>query len=186
MNYSQRKGYDFPLKAILPGRNWPEYQRGRELTLYVFQWTPEYASAEKMLVTDCTGKEVAVRFSPADQRSPQYLRNLINSIDQALKVAKIRSRGCATGDHKISDYASIRNESFVEWRHQWEIPPGWTGYSPSLAEESQFIYPPNAAGFNGAGHQSPFEFYSTVSHKVLLGCVGVVLIALFFILLKFL
>ncbi|KAH3746134.1 ADP-ribosylation factor 1 [Pelomyxa schiedti] len=143
--------YDLATKVCMPGRDWPDFQRGRELTLYVLQWHPSLNGIGPISVYDCNLNEVSMQFSEHDQKSPQYLNSLISRIDRSLERAGVMSRGCADGDLPLGKYSSLRNECFVLYNVEWPIPPGYTPESATkLRENPAFIYPPNHCGWNSA------------------------------------
>ena len=95
---------------------WPSQQRGREITVYIYQYCSQY------------GKGPMDSLSPDDESHLYQLSqdfeagydvsfwfNFIRTVERHLKQAGIRSRGTADGDLALPSclYASLRNEAFV-------------------------------------------------------------------------
>ena len=100
---------------------------------------------------DCCkpGSEHRFWLGPEFQHDPAFWRNFVTDAEQALWVAGIASHGgTAEGDVPLGRYASLRNEAFIQGREMRE--DGRTG-------PPTFIYPPNEAGWNAAGHPTPIH-----------------------------
>jgi hypothetical protein len=79
--------------------------------------------------------------------------------ERRLARAGVRPRGCADGDLPLPGckYASLRNEAFVRVPQpvvDFRDPPGDAGEAPEM--QLSLAYPPNALGWNAAGHFNPF------------------------------
>eukprot|EP00440_Ansanella_granifera_P008362 gb/GFBE01009059.1/.p1 GENE.gb/GFBE01009059.1/~~gb/GFBE01009059.1/.p1 ORF type:complete len:275 (+),score=47.37 gb/GFBE01009059.1/:1-825(+) len=153
------KACDFGMKAISGDAldSWPEGQRGRELTVYIFQHHAAYDGGGPMMGL-CPGKEHNFWLGPEFERDSDFWEDFIQEAEVKLAAAGVRSRGCADGDLPLGHYASLRNEAFV---------------LASLADPFQapqyFIYPPNESGWNAAGHSCPLKLsLSTRWHAMLL------------------
>lgn len=122
--------------SYMKPEEWSPSQRGRELTVYIYSHDPRYTS--KMFA-----------FLPSHPLGPhlewpaEKWLTFIAEAEQALESAGVRSRGIADGDFPLGKYASIRNEAFV--------PDG----------KKDMVYPPNEAGWNGAGHMCPLPLSAT-------------------------
>jgi len=109
---------------------WPDTQRGREITLYVFKHSEKYDSAAPAEaagegIGGAIGGPMADLAPPSEvhnfwlskeyERSGSFWRNLIREAERRLRHYKIESAGCADGDLPLGRFASIRNEAFVPW-----------------------------------------------------------------------
>ena len=127
--------------------SWPEAMHGREITIYIYQHSPYYEN----LMADPTDQ-----LSKKDEHPAKFWFALITTIESALKDHHIRSRGLAKGDQKLGDYASLRNEAYVEYLPKWgEMLPK---IEPIIFNGKSYCYPPSIEGLvNGAAHQYPFD-----------------------------
>lgn len=134
---------DFGMKAVSADamETWPERQRGRELTVYIFQDHPAYSGGGPMMGLCPEGSEHRFWLGPEFQRDSAFWWQFIKRAEAALQAAGVTSRGVADGDLSLGPCASLRNEAFIQ-----------DSSSPGL-----FIYPPNAAGWNHAGHRCPLH-----------------------------
>lgn len=135
------KGCDFGMKAVAGEalESWPEKQRGREITVYIFQHDQAYEGGGPMVDLCSAGSEHHFWLGPEFERDSEFWFQFIDVAESALAAAGVRSRGVAAGDLPLGRYASIRNEAFVVEPDQGHLPG----------------YPSNAAGWNAAGHRCP-------------------------------
>lgn len=142
---------DFGMKAVAAEAlaNWPERQRGRELTVYIFQYCPVYEDGGPMMGICNPGTEHRFWLGPEFQREPAFWTTFVAEAEQVLQEAGIESHGgVADGDVPLGRYASLRNEAFVLGHEVRE--DGGQG-------AETFIYPPNSAGWNAARQPLPFH-----------------------------
>jgi len=134
------KACDFGMKAVAGEafENWPERQRGRELTVYIFQHHAAYADGGPMMGS-CPGQEHEFWLGPEFERESFFWADFVQDAEKKLAAAGVRSRGVADGDFPLGKYASIRNEAFV------------------LDASKNFVYPPNIDGWNAAAHHCPLQ-----------------------------
>lgn len=134
------KACDFGMKAVAGEalETWPEKQRGRELTVYIFQHHEAYAGGGPMMGL-CPGQEHEFWLGPEFERESLFWAGFVQVAENKLADAGVRSRGVADGDFPLGEYASLRNEAFV------------------LDSSREFVYPPNCVGWNAAGHCCPLQ-----------------------------
>ena len=106
-----------------PG-TWPAWQRGREITVYIYRFSPAFAPHMDTLLS----------VSQADEHSATYWRAFVAAVERGFAEANIRSNGLADGDLKWGTYASLRNEAFVKLDPAWELPAGWSGVDLGVPE----------------------------------------------------
>lgn len=140
---------DFGMKAVAAEAlaTWPAKQRGRELTVYIFQHCAAYADGGPMM--ECCDPRSEHRFwlGPEFERSGAFWRAFVLKAESMLEEAGVESHGgAATGDLPLGRYASLRNEAFV---------PGFEDALDGLRGPPAFVYPPNEAGWNAAQHAPP-------------------------------
>lgn len=130
---------DFGMKAVAGEafESWPPEQRGREITVYIFQNHAAYNGGGPMMGY-CPGNEHNFWLGPEFERAPDFWSHFVEEAEQRLSAANIRSRGLAHGDLKLGHYASLRNEAFI-----------------FEAASGLYIYPPNTSGWNAVGHPCP-------------------------------
>ncbi|CAJ1344223.1 unnamed protein product, partial [Effrenium voratum] len=135
------EGCDFGMKAVAQEAfdSWPAKQRGRELTVYIFQNHAAYAGGGPMMGY-CPGSEHNFWLGPEFEREAGFWASFVDQAEHLLAAGGIRSRGVAHGDLKLGHYASLRNEAFL-----------------FDAASGLYIYPPNSAGWNSAGHACPMH-----------------------------
>ncbi|CAJ1344225.1 unnamed protein product, partial [Effrenium voratum] len=109
------EGCDFGMKAVAQEAfdSWPAKQRGRELTVYIFQNHAAYAGGGPMMGY-CPGSEHNFWLGPEFEREAGFWASFVDQAEHLLAAGGIRSRGVAHGDLKLGHYASLRNESFME------------------------------------------------------------------------
>lgn len=143
-------GCDFGMKAVAGEAlsSWPQCQRGRELTVYIFQHSHAYADGGPMMEVCSAGTEHRFWLGPEFQHRPEFWQEFVIQAEHSLAVAGIDNHGgIADGDLALGKYASLRNEAFVitgEERHGSTALP-------------IFSYPPNDYGWNAAGHELPMR-----------------------------
>jgi hypothetical protein len=137
------------MKIQTQGDSWPAYQRGREITVYIPLFSTLFAPH----------MDAEVHVGPEMERPPSFWFDFVARAEAALARAGVRSRGLADGDLSLGGtYASLRNEAFVRQRPEWQLPPGWTGVDLGRGHDKEtWIYPPNTAGHNAAGHRDPLR-----------------------------
>lgn len=131
--------------TILDATSWPESQRGRELTVYVYKWHHSYRGYMQGVADGAYDHDFYMDQSLCEIYSCPFWFNFIRTAERRLAEAAVRSRGVAEGDLGLPGcvYASLRNEAFVE--------------DPAQPEKSMDkVYPPNASGWNAGGHPNPF------------------------------
>mmetsp|Transcript_38004 Transcript_38004/g.98357 ORF Transcript_38004/g.98357 Transcript_38004/m.98357 type:complete len:282 (-) Transcript_38004:125-970(-) len=142
------EGCDFGMKAVAGEAlaSWPRAQRGREITIYIFQHDPAYINGGPMVDLCPPGAEHRFWLGPEFERDAGFWSRLIGEGEQRLQAAGVRNHGgFAHGDLPLSGrYASVRNEAFVLMQDAGERREGMS-----------YIYPPNHAGWNAAGHPCP-------------------------------
>jgi hypothetical protein len=132
--------------TVISPEDWSEGQRGRELTIYIYNWHSSYKDYMQL------GTETDPEFY-MDQAYPSKLYNspfwfsFLRTAEERLARAGVRSRGVADGDLPLPTcaYASLRNESFVQ-----------DPAKSSSEAGGMLVYPPNHCGWNAAGHVNPF------------------------------
>lgn len=142
---------DFGMKAVSGDalQSWPQKQRGRELTVYIFQHCAVYEDGGPMMGYCTPGSEHRFWLGPEFQREPAFWSAFVAQAEQALLAAGVESHGgAAEGDVPLGQYASLRNEAFVLGREERE---------DGLRGQLDFIYPPNETGWNAAGHPLPMQ-----------------------------
>jgi hypothetical protein len=119
-------------------KDWPEFQFGREITIYAyshcFEYENNYLSDESVSDPDFRlGQEIETIYSTL------FWFQLLTKIDKHLKKSFIITNGKADGDLELPglEYITLRNEAFV-------IIDG----IPS--------YPPNELGYNASKQFNPF------------------------------
>jgi len=141
---------DFGMKAVAGEAldSWPEAQRGRELTVYIFQYHEAYRGGGPMMECCKPGTEHRFYLGPEFERDATFWAELVRDAEEALAAAGVESHGgTACGDLPLGGrYASLRNEAFVPVRQDEEAEHG-----------TDYIYPPNKAGWNAAGHPCPLR-----------------------------
>lgn len=165
---------DFGMKAVaaeaLP--SWPQRQRGRELTVYIFQHCAVYNGGGPMMDCCPPGSEHRFWLGPEFQRDPAFWSAFVEEAEHLLHAAGIeRHRGFAEGDVPLGWYASLRNEAFI---------PGYEEIENGKRGVATFIYPPNEAGWNAAGHLLPLhvplhrrlQASASAAHLATLRCQG--------------
>lgn len=142
---------DFGMKAVSGDalESWPEKQRGRELTVYIFQHNVAYAGGGPMIGLCDEGSEHHYWLGPEFEREATFWTELMRDAEEALQTAGVQSNsGIAIGDLPLGGrYASLRNEAFVA------VPT----YGPLGQAHTEYIYPPNNTGWNAAGHPCPLK-----------------------------
>lgn len=139
---------DFGMKAVAGEAlaEWPAKQRGRELTVYIFQHSSAYGRGGPMMGLCPEGSEHRFWLGPEFERDSDFWLSWVRDAEAVLSEAGIRSNGgIADGDLPLGGrYASLRNEAFV------------LGREPASTAEG-YIYPPNEAGWNAARQPCPIE-----------------------------
>merc|ERR1712194_377942 len=143
------RGCDFGMKAVSGDHlaDWPESQCGRELTIYIFQYDQAYAGGGPMMECCKKGTEHRYWLGPEFERDSDFWTDLVREGERLLCENGLRNNGrIAHGDLSLGGpYASLRNEAFVF------LPEPSTDRCNTMS----FIYPPNYAGWNAAGHDCP-------------------------------
>lgn len=143
---------DFGMKAVSGDAlaSWPRRQHGRELTIYIFQHCWDYDGGGPMMDCCKPGTEHRFWLGPEFQRSPSFWSSFVAEAERVLLDAGIENHGgTAIGDVALGRYASLRNEAFVLRREQTN--------QHRRNGAMTFIYPPNEAGWNAAGHPLPMH-----------------------------
>eukprot|EP01117_Protostelium_nocturnum_P005885 TRINITY_DN2116_c0_g2_i1.p1 TRINITY_DN2116_c0_g2~~TRINITY_DN2116_c0_g2_i1.p1 ORF type:complete len:265 (+),score=94.20 TRINITY_DN2116_c0_g2_i1:105-899(+) len=143
------------MKVTTSGSSFSEGpQRGREITVYIFQYDPIYGSGP-MWDKDREGRENFIGEDHLEQfryylgreyEAPydaDFWVDFIKTSEERLEGAEIPSNGLADGDLSIPNckYASLRNEAFVKVKDDDKVPQ----------------YPPNSCGWNAANHPNPLQ-----------------------------
>ncbi|CAL1161447.1 unnamed protein product [Cladocopium goreaui] len=126
-----KEACDFGMKAVAGEAfdSWPPEQRGREITVYIFQNHTAYNGGGPMMGY-CPGNEHNFWLGPEFERQADFWAKFVEEAERLLSAANIQSRGVATGDLKLGRYASLRNEAFI--------------FEPATG---LYIYPPNKCGW---------------------------------------
>jgi len=132
-----------------------EKQRGRELTVYVYQFSERYDEGHQggpMAGLSEDGQE-HVHYLGYEMEAPYegtFWFDFIRDAEERFRAAGLQSAGVADGDMALPgcEFASLRNEAFVpvpnpQHREDNRIPP------------TMLVYPPNDWGWNGAQHENP-------------------------------
>lgn len=144
---------DFGMKAVAGEAlsSWPASQRGREITVYIFQDHEAYAGGGPMMDLCAKGSEHRFWLGPEFERDADFWAHFIRIAEAALAAAGVETNGgVAAGDLPLGTYASVRNEAFVLERPDAAVRGGRR--SPLL-----YVYPPNFEGWNAAGHSCPLK-----------------------------
>lgn len=120
------------------GEDWPEYQSGREITIYAYShcldYTNNYLSEESISDPDFRlGQEIETIYGTL------FWFQFLTKVDKCLKQSMVRTNGKAKGDLELPGlrYITLRNEAFVTINC---VP----------------TYPPNESGFNPTNQTNPF------------------------------
>ncbi len=117
---------------------WSEQQRGRELTVYLFNYHYSYHGYMQGMIPEVPDNEFYLG-QELEIYGTAFWFTFIKEAERRLSAAGIRGRGCADGDFALPGctFASLRNEAFVKIKGEW-------------------TYPPNEMGWNAAKHPSPY------------------------------
>lgn len=128
------------------GDQWPDAQRGRELTVYIYKWHHSYNGYMQGVADGAHDHDFFMDQALSEVYSCPFWFNFIRTAEERLAKAGVRSRGVASGDLALPGcaFASLRNEAFV-------LDPTKPDTNPH-----EKVYPPNACGWNAAGHPNPF------------------------------
>lgn len=136
------------MKIQTQDSEWPNRQNGREITIYIYRYSPAYdAHFDAQLNTSL-------------EQDRKFWLDLVGEAEDLLSRAAVRSKGTAKGDLALGRYTSIRNEAFVKPLQHWNVPITWTGMDAGVAFEDQWIYP-NDAGWNAAQHAEALSLLPT-------------------------
>mmetsp|Transcript_64539 Transcript_64539/g.134596 ORF Transcript_64539/g.134596 Transcript_64539/m.134596 type:complete len:481 (-) Transcript_64539:396-1838(-) len=148
-------GCDFGMKATTLNEQWPEEQRGREITVYIYvhdsatplfqdggpqgAWLSAQRDCEERPTREEQEALCAVWLSAEFERDgATYWKPFVKTIESRLTAHGLRSPGCADGDLSLGGrYCSLRNEAFVPPDHE---PAG------------EPCYPSNRQGWNAVNH----------------------------------
>jgi len=131
--------------TVLSADAWPQYQRGRELTVYIYKWHHSYKDYMQGFANGEHDHDFFMDQSLSEIYSCPFWFNFIRTAEKRLSTAGVRSRGVADGDLGLPGcvYASLRNEAFIN--------------DPAKPEaNAEQVYPPNECGWNAARHSNPF------------------------------
>jgi hypothetical protein len=117
---------------------WSEKQRGRELTVYMFNYHSSYRGYLQGTLPELPDNEFYLG-REMEVYGHAFWYTFIVEAERRLSAARVRARGCADGDLALPGcaYASLRNEAFVKIKGEW-------------------TYPPNDSGWNVAEHPNPY------------------------------
>lgn len=143
------RGCDFGMKAVAAEAlsDWPARQRGRELTVYIFQHdAAAYPEGGPMMQFCSAGTEHRFWLGTEFERDSDFWMRFVRDAELALETAGAASHGgAANGDLSLGGrYASLRNEAFIPLCRQG-------------SRDMDYGYPPNEAGWNAAGHLCPVK-----------------------------
>jgi len=130
-------------------------QRGRELTVYIFEFKAAYGPGGPMAELSPTGIEHLHYLGPEFEyfnMLPRFWFDFIVDAEARLKAAGLQSNGVADGDLALPgcQFASLRNEAYVRAPN-----PDWA--EGCMLPKHLWVYPPNADGYNGACDRNPLE-----------------------------
>ncbi len=151
LKYSKNKTFDdliLSMKAINTNlqKNWPKDMFGREITVYIYQYTKELNETEKGVeITSDNNKDIKYfYYNKNEEENYDFWFNFLVEAEKELKANNIKckkSDGCADGDLYIGKYSSLRNESFV--------------YDNNTSQQE---YPTNDKGWNYNKQKKPFSW----------------------------
>jgi hypothetical protein len=139
---------------------WPEHMHGREITVYIYQHKKYY-------------EDVGFPFGPTiqTQQTKEFWLDFMITAEARLAEQNIKERPHPEGDKSMGRYCSLRNESFIPLKEEWKQTVPANRRVPF--NRGEYCYPPNEAGWNGAGHKNPLDkklyafFAQSYSKKVL-------------------
>lgn len=140
---------------------WPESQRGREITVYMYVHDKAYDVGGPMADLAEQGEEYKFWLSPEYECRGSFWRDFVREAERRLQAYGVRDRGCADGDMPLGRYASLRNEAFVPWIK--EETKSKLSSKQQMSEQKQgcsrlyvpLIYPLNESGWNARGQPAP-------------------------------
>lgn len=141
--------------------------KGREITIYIYRYQLCYGEGLRYKLD---GNEVLIKLTKNMEQTGSFWMKFIGIVEQELQKAGIETNGCANGDRKIGNYTSIRNESFV--MHDNKLNNGII--------ISEYEYPRDEDGWNGAGHELPFELEKVKKRKYLKVIVVSIIVSILF------
>jgi len=134
-------GFETGMKVTYESEErWPEKQRGREFTVYVYKYDDTYGQGPDPSKPEW---ELGKKHNVASIHWEEFILRA----ERALRENGIRCRGCADGDLHLGRYASLRNEAYIPRTRK-----------ESEKEITLYEMPPNSCGWNAAGHKCPMEF----------------------------
>jgi hypothetical protein len=139
---------------------WPENMHGREITVYIYQHKKYYEAVG--LPSEPTRET---------QQSREFWLAFIATAESRLAQHNVKERPHPIGDKPLGRYSSLRNESFIPLKEEWNsiVPPN----RRVVFNGRDYCYPPNEAGWNAAGHKNPLKrklyafFSQSISKKLL-------------------
>lgn len=164
--------HQFEIKAA--PQTWDQQQTGRELTVYLFQPSPQIAES---LVTSrqkhrlSGSPEKLRRYWVGDhadlldhwyklrhgmQFSGSELVSFIRDLQASLESAGVRCSGLADGDLSLTSFISLRNEAYTSEQ-------SWCS-TRSEATADRLEYPRNAWGWNASRQQIPNSIRHCMRH----------------------
>jgi len=166
------KDCKFGIKSCFQA-GWPDEQRGREITFYIYRYydpntvkyIPVYLKNHNYQKIQKVPRKKArsychefkknasnpfdiYQLTQQEEESIEKIKDFLVTAERLLFGNKITPSGCAIGDKPLGMYASLRNEAFI--------------YDE---QGKNFIYPPNAAGYNGALQKDKFYKHLKVLSK---------------------
>jgi hypothetical protein len=141
--------------TYVPKESWPEMQRGRELTVYVYRHSDHDVFADggpmaRALFDSHKAESGSKGVDDEDlaswwlddcfEQTNEFWEPFIRETEHRLLQHGIGTRGCADGDLALGgEYASIRNEAFIRDHNT----------------SDNYHMPTNEQGFNSANHSIP-------------------------------
>jgi hypothetical protein len=131
------------MKVEILGKDWPAHMLGREIAIYMYRYSDVF-----------TGEEfLHLGLQSAFEQDVEFWHSFIEEAESRLEAEDIVAGPLAEGDLRMGRYMSLRNESFCRMEARWET---LLGDYRNWSRVEDYIYPPNDAGWNAAGHECPF------------------------------
>ncbi|KAH3758272.1 hypothetical protein Pelo_9981 [Pelomyxa schiedti] len=178
------KGCLSGMKAEI-GKARPEFQRGREITVYIYRYSKAYAGARFTHLDDDSDNHPQLPSPPSTstpttpttppkhltlsdeyEQSPRFWLQFAQECETRLTENSIKPAGLAQGDRRLvldsgieSNYCSYRNEAFIPLKAAQSVlhNTNQVEFYGKYPPIAGHVYPPNASGYNAAKHTDPFS-----------------------------